>query len=249
MAIQVPIGAQLAVGSFNATSTSNQVGWNVDVATRERTTWGSLQFQEFVPSLRTLDIAFGGYNDHDAGAWDEYSRTASGTPQIVTLAYVDGTAGSGAVMANGIMTSKQFANIPAVGDIPTINPSIVAGTTYPPIAEGLVTRAISAGNITATTTTTAVNLGQLATTQYVVAAIHVFSYSGTGTITCQIQSAATSGGTYTNRGSAGSAISAAGAQWLTATGISTTNPWWRLNITASASPVALVLASLAIFTP
>ncbi len=247
MPIQVPVAAQLAVGSFNATNTSNQVDFGVDVATREKTTWGSGRFQEFVPSLRTLNLSFGGYNDHDAAAWDAYSRTAQGSAQIVTLAHDGATAGTAAIMANGIMPAKQMFNA-SVGDIPTIAISVVSGTVYPPVVEGQVTRA-SATNITATTATTPVQLGALGATQHIVAAVHVFAYSGTGTITCQIQSAATSGGSYTNRGSAGAALNAAGAQWITATGITTTDTWWRINVTASASPVATVLASLAIFTP
>lgn len=247
MTIKVPIAAQLAVGSFNATSTSNQANWGVDVATREKTTWGSGEYQEFTLSTRALAVSFGGYNDFAASGWDEYARTAWGSAQILTLAYDGATAGTGAVIANGMMPAKRFANA-NVGDIPTISPTIVGGTVYPPIAEGQVTRA-SSSNITATTTSTPVQLGQLAATQYILAAIHVFSYSGTGTLTCQIQSSSTSGGSYTNRGSAGSAISAAGAQWISATSITTTDTWWRLNITASASPVASVLATLAIFTP
>ena len=247
MAIEVPIAAQLAVGSFNATSTSNQVDWGLDVATREKTTWGSGRFQEFVPSLRTLALSFGGYNDYAAAAWDEYARTAQGTPQIITLAHSGATAGTPAVIANGLMPAQQNFDA-SVGDISTIGISVVGGSVYPPVAEGQVTRA-SSTNITATTATTPVQLGQLAATQYIVAAVHVFAYSGTGTITCQIQSSATSGGSYTNRGSAGAAISAAGAQWITATGITTTDTWWRINVTASSSPVATVLASLAIFTP
>ncbi|MFK5282069.1 hypothetical protein ACI3PL_21175, partial [Lacticaseibacillus paracasei] len=91
------------------------------------------------------------------------------------------------------------------------------------------------------TTTTPVQIGALTSTLYVVAAVYVSAYSGTGTITCQLQSAAMSGGSYTNRGSAGAAISAVGAQWITATGLTVTDTWWRLNITASASPVATVL--------
>ena len=109
--------------------------------------------------------------------------------------------------------------------------------------------AVTAGGLLALLPTTPVQLVQLAATQYIVAAIHIFDYSGTGTLTFQIQSSSSSGGSYTNRGSAGTALSAAGAQWLSATSITTTNTWWRLNVTASASPSATVLASLAIFTP
>lgn len=247
MAVKVPTAAQLAVGSFNASSTSNQVGWSMDVNVNPKTTWGSGEFEEYNLGLRTLTVAIGGYNDYAAAAWDEYARSNWGSAQIVTLAYDGATAGTGAVMANGLMPSQQSFN-GNVGENPTISPTIVGSTVYPPIAEGQVTRA-SSTNITATTTTTPVQVGALTSTQYVVAAVHVFSYSGTGTITCQLQSSSTSGGSYTNRGSAGAAISAAGAQWITATGLTVTDTWWRLNITASASPVAAVLASIAIFTP
>ena len=70
MSIQVPTAAQLAVGSFNATSTSNMVDWGVDVAVRDKTTWGSRKFQEFAPTTRTLRVALGGFNDYAAAAWD-----------------------------------------------------------------------------------------------------------------------------------------------------------------------------------
>lgn len=247
MAVKVPTAAQLAVGSFNASTTSDQVNWGVDVATPRKTTWGSGEFEEYGPGLRTLALTVGGYNDFAAAAWDEYARTAWGSAQIITLAYDGATAGTGAVMANGLMPAQTNYS-GNVGDMPRINAAIVGSTVYPPVAEGQVTRA-SSTNVTATTTTTPVQIGALTSAQYVVAAVHVFSYSGTGTITCQLQSSSTSGGSYTNRGSAGAAISAAGAQWISATGLTVTDTWWRLNITASASPVAAVLASIAIFTP
>ena len=248
MSVQVPTAAQLAVGSFNATSTSNMVDWGVDVAVRDKTTWGSRKFQEFAPTTRTLRVALGGFNDYAAAAWDEYARTNAGSAQIVTLAYADSTtAGTGAIMANGLMPQGPSFNA-SVSDLPTIAPTIVGSTIYPPVAEGQVTQTTGTA-ITATVNTTPVQLGQLAATQYIVAAIHIFDYSGTGTLTFQIQSSSSSGGSYTNRGSAGTALSAAGAQWLSATSITTTNTWWRLNVTASASPSATVLASLAIFTP
>ena len=248
MAITVPTGARLAVGSFNATSTSNQVEWGVDVAVKEKTTWGSGGYSEWGPSLRTLNLSIGGFNDYAAAAWSEYSRGVFGTQQIVTLAPDGVTAGSLAIMANGVLPERQPFNVSAPGELATISQTVRAGTTFPPVAEGQVTRS-DATNVTATTTTTPVQIGALTSSLYVVAAVHVSAYSGTGTITCQLQSSSTSGGSYTNRGSAGAAISAVGAQWITATGLTVTDTWWRLNITASASPVATVLASIAIFTP
>ena len=247
MAIAARIATQLAVGSFNATSTASGANWGVEANTFEINTLADIEFERFANGRKAMAISFPGYNDFAGGAWDEYSRANFGSQQIVTLAYDGATAGTGAVIANGIMPAKQSfsANI---GDAPAININIVGSTAAAPFGEGLVTRA-STTNITGTTATTAVQVGALTAAQTVAAAVHVFAFSGTGTITCQLQSSATSGGSYTNRGSAGAAISAAGAQWISATGLTVTDTWWRLNVTASASPVATVLASIAIITP
>ena len=247
MPIAARIVTQLAVGSFNATSTASGANWGVESSTFPVNTLADVEFERFANGRKTMAISFPGYNDYDAGAWDSYSRANFGSQQVVTLAYDGATAGSGAAIANGIMPAKQMfsANI---GDAPAIEANIVGSTAAAPFGQGLITRA-SSSNITATTTTTAVQVGALVPAQTVVAAIHVFSYSGTGTITCQLQSSSTAGGSYTNRGSAGPAISAAGAQWISATGLTVTDTWWRLNVTASASPVATVLATIAIITP
>lgn len=247
MVIAARIATQLAVGSFNATSTASGANWGVEATTFEVNTLADVEFEKFAVGRKTMAISFPGYNDYGAAEWDTYSRANFGSQQVVTLAYDTAAAGTGAVIANGIMPAKQSfsANI---GDAPAININIVGSTAAAPFGEGLVTRA-SSTNITGTTTTTAVQVGALTASQTVVAAVHVFAYSGTGTITCQLQSSATSGGSYTARGSAGAAISAAGAQWISATGLTVTDTWWRLNVTASASPVATVLATIAIITP
>jgi hypothetical protein len=246
MAVQVPRGTILAVGSFNATGNATSANWAVNANTNDITTLAD-DFERHNVGIKSLSVAFTGFNDHAAAAWDEYSRANAGSAQIVSLGYAGSTAGSGVVIANGIMPGKQSFTA-TVGGVPAISPTIVGGTVVPVTGEGLITRAASSGTITATTNTTPVEVGALTAAKYVVAAVHVFSYSGTGTITCQLQSAATSGGSYTNRGSAGAAISAAGTQWITATGLTVTDTFWRLAITASSSPVALVLASIAIVT-
>jgi hypothetical protein len=237
----------LAVGTFNATGSVNGANWSIDTNTNTITTLADADFEKYTPGLKTINVSFTGFNDFAAGAWDEYSRANGGSAQVVTLAYDGVTAGSPAVIASGLMPNTAGFSA-AVGAVPTINPTIVGSTTVPPMGEGLITRAVASGNLTSTTNTTPVEVGALTAAKYVVAAVHVFSYSGTGTITCQLQSAATSGGSYTNRGSAGAAISAAGTQWITATGLTVTDTFWRLAITASSSPVALVLASIAIVT-
>jgi hypothetical protein len=94
-----------------------------------------------------------------------------------------------------------------------------------------------------------VQLGALASTQAIAAAIHITGYSGTGTVTFQLQSSATSGGSYTARGTATAALNTVGGVWISATGLTVTDTWWRLAVTASAAPVATVFASIGIITP
>ena len=85
MSIQVPTAAQLAVGSFNATSTSNKVDWGVDVAVRDKTTWGSGKFQEFAPTTRALRVALGGFNDYAACGISPFAMMAP-VPAVVESA-------------------------------------------------------------------------------------------------------------------------------------------------------------------
>lgn len=237
---------QLVVGSFDATSVATGVAWGVDVNTRDATTLAATTFRNYVLSRRTLNVSFTGFNDYDAGAWSAYTVANLPSEQVVSLAYEGVAATSPVVAARGLLRQQQSFNA-NVGEIPTIDITFDSAAPVN-LYEGQLTRA-SGTNITATTTTTPVQLGALTASQTIAAAIHVLSYSGTGTITFQLQSAATSGGSYTNRGSASAAINAAGGTWLSATGLTVTDTWWRLNVTASASPVANVFASIGIINP
>ena len=245
----MPISAsnvvQLVVGSFDATGNIDQTDWGIQSVPSEITTFASPLYRQFTNGLKSIEVSLGGFNDFAAGAWDEYIRTAWGTSQVMQLAYNGAAAGTGAIIAQGLLASSQ--NIAAqVGNTPRINPTVTGNGTA--IAEGLVTQA-STTNITATGNTTAVQVGALTSTQTVVAAVSVLNYSGTGTVTFQLASSATAGGAYTTRGTAGAALNAKGGQWLSASGLTVADTWWRLNVTASAAPVATVLAAIAIVTP
>ena len=246
MPFTVTAAKQLVVGSFDATSTATGVDWGVEVDVRPATTLADLNFNKFAPSLRSLALSFTGFNDYAAGAWSAWAQTNVPSEQVVSLAYNGVAALDPVVAARGLVREHQAFNA-SVGDIPAINIA-VDGSQMVSVYEGLLTRA-SGTNITGSTTTTPVQVGALTSTQTVAAAIHILSYGGTGTLTFQLQSAATSGGSYTNRGSASSALSTAGGTWLSATGLTVTDTWWRLNVTASSSPVAAVFASIGIISP
>lgn len=245
MAVSAITAVQIAVGSFDATGNANQLDYGVTSTPFDITTFRNVPFKAYANGLKTLNVGFSGFNDYAAAAWDEYVRSAFNTQQVLTLAYNGATVGTGAVVSQGILTDAQNFKA-SVGQAPGVDMK-VSGVGLA-LGDGQVTQASSA-NITATGNTTAVQVGALTSTQTVVAAVHVLGYSGTGTVTLQLQSSSTSGGAYTARGTAGTALSAVGGQWISATGLTVTDTWWRLAVTASASPVATVLASIAIVTP
>jgi hypothetical protein len=245
MAASATTAVQLAVGSFDATGNATQLDYGVTSTPFEITTFRNVPFQAFANGLKDVAVSWSGFNDYAAAAWDEYIRSAFNTTQVMTLAFNGATVNTAALVTQGLLTDAQPFNA-GVGQVPGVDMKVSGVGVV--AAEGQVTQASSA-NITATANTTPVQLGGLASTQSVVAAVHILAYSGTGTVTFQLQSSATSGGAYTNRGTAGTALSAAGAQWISATGLTVTDTWWRLAVTASAAPVATVLASIAIATP
>lgn len=246
MPFVVNAAKQFVIGSFDATSFATGADWGVDVEALDVTTLADITFRRYTPGLRTLNISLPAFNDYAAGAIDEWARGALPSEQVVSLAYNGVTTSSPVVAARGLL--RNMPNFAAsTGQVPTMTldfPSSQSTNSF----EGQVTNT-SSGNITATGATTPVQVGALASTQAVAAAIHITGYSGTGTVTFQLQSSATSGGAYTARGTATAALNTVGGVWISATGLTVTDTWWRLAVTASASPVATVFASIGIITP
>jgi hypothetical protein len=190
-------------------------------------------------------IDVGGYNDFTTvtGA-DEYLRGIVGAgQQVLTLAPVGDTVGTVAQVTRGLIDTLQSFD-GQVGNPSNLKLKVWGAQSI--LAEGQVTQS-SSGTITATGNTSPVQVGALSAIQSMYAAVHVLSVTGTTpSATFQLASSATSGGAYTVRGSAGAAMTAAGAQWLTAAG-AVTDTWWRLNVTVSGTtPVFTVLASIAV---
>lgn len=237
---------QLLVGSFDATSTATGVDWGVEAESIDISTLADNSFRRFTLGERTLGITFPGLNDYAALAWSDWARTNLPSEQVVSLAYNGTTVGSPVVAARGLLKNHQAFNAQA-GQVPALNIEVPGSSTIGGF-EGLLTQA-STSTITATGTSTAVQAGALASTQTVAAAIHILSFGGTGTLTFQLSSSATAGGAYTTRGSASAAVSAAGGLWLSASGLTVTDTWWRLAITASATPAVVAVASIGIITP
>ena len=245
MAITAQVNPRLQIGTFNLTTAANMINVGAMAEMKDITTWNYLPFRNFTPGLKVIQIDIGGFNDYTTvTGWDEYARSILGVPQqVVTLAELGDTVGSIATITRGIVDNLPTF-VAAVGEVPKIKVK-VSGTGNV-LAEGQVTQSTTS-TITVTGNTTPVNVGAVSATQTIYAAIHAVTVTGTTpSATFQLASSTTSGGAYTARGSAGSALTAASSQWLSATG-PFTDTWWRLNVTVSGTtPVFTVLASIAV---
>lgn len=243
MAVTAQLSPKIALGGFVWSTFASAAEWGIDVATQDVTTFEYAPFTASVPGMKTLQANVTAFQDFASGSLSEWLRSNVGAAQVATIAPVGDTAGNQAVITNGnVLPSTRYLNA-TVGAVPTTVANLQGGV----IAEGLVTQS-SASTISATGHTTAVQVGALTTGHTIYAAIHVLSVAGTSTPTAtfQLESASTSGGSYTLRGSAGAGLTAVGGQWLSSTA-TTTDTWWKLAVTLSGtSPVFGVLASIAI---
>lgn len=244
MAVSATLAPVIYIGGQNWTTTASQAEFGVSVATQDVTTfeYAAGGFTNSVAGLKTLGFNTTNFVDYADDALDEWLRSNYGTQRVVSIAYVGAATGNGAAVAYGLLNGYTPFNA-QVGAVPTTVGTVDGGT----FGEGQVTL-ISSTSLSSTTSSTPVQLGATSATQQVVAAIHVLSASGTTpSLTCRIQSASTSGGSYTNRGSAGTALSAAGDQWLTSGVGAVTDTWWKLSLTISGTtPVFSAFAALAI---
>ncbi len=246
MAVSATLAPRLYVGTWNWTTSANQIDVGATMATQPATTFEYVEggFTTAVAGLKTFEFNSTGLQDYDgATAFDAWLRANWGSYHAVSCAYEGSALSNKCVVAYGQMGGYRPFNA-QVGAIPTTVGTVSGGR----FGEGQVT-AVATSAITATANSTPVQLGATSAAQSVYAAIHVVAASGTTpSLTPQIQSASTSGGSYTNRGSAGTAFSAAGEQWLaTSTGAAITDTWWRIAWTVSGtSPSFSVFAALAI---
>jgi len=239
MAIEVPTSLVAALDGIRLSDYANAIEVGVDVDTFDATTFGSGQFTATGAALRGLVVNIGGMND--IGAIETLLAGEFASAAVVTVAPTGETAGNVAMIGYGLVNAWRMVNA-SVGAPSTIQVPMTAVGGGRPL-QGLVTRATTTA-VTATATTTAVNVGAAPVGAW--ASLHVLAVSGTlPTITAQLQSSTSSGGSFTNRGSASASRSAVGGDWIV--GATTTDTWWRLNLTVGGTnPSFTVLAAIGV---
>lgn len=236
MAIFSLVNAVVFVGGDDMTGVSNKLSASTMAAELDVTTFGS-GYVSRIGGMKDASLVVAGFADF-AQTFDENSINGLGGQPLTCTFGPTGADGSTAYFFNGLNGSyKPVDN--AVGDAAGFELSVsnAQGTaaTVPGMVRG--TFLLPKSTKTGTGTGTATQLGAVSATQRVYAACHVFSEGSSATV--KVQSAATSGGSYTdqvtftNPAAGGTVASTAGA---------ITDTWWRVNVSAISGTYVLAIA-------
>jgi hypothetical protein len=220
------VDATVWIGGFDFTADSNQVSLQLSTTELDNTCFGQTHRSRIAGLRNTAMTANGNWYSATADAPDPHLFANLGTKDRVYTIADDSAEGSTAYMFQGIQSSYDL-----FGQLDQVTPWAVnaSGSNKQGCVRGQTAKA--KGNVSATGATgSVVNLGAVSATQYVYAALHVFS-AGT-TITVQVQS--DDSGAFaspTTRGTF-SGITTAGGTWLTRVAGSITDTHWRFNVSA-----------------
>lgn len=218
------------VGDDNFTCATNQVSLEVKAAEVDSTTFCSAGWETKLGGLKSATVKHSGFADYDVT--DAAFPANVGVAGLPISIAVNNTAGSVAYLLRGL--EGTMSTLGKVGDLSPIEGTIASDG---PLARGVIamTPAVAAVGALAVA-----NLGGVTAGRSAVAAMHLVA--GTGTVTFELQSAATVGfGSPTVRATA---TSAATSTWIQSTAV-TTDAYWRLNITGvtGAPTIALTLGT------
>jgi hypothetical protein len=217
------------VAGYDFTTDLNQVSLSTSVDDLDATTFGGGGFRARRGGLRSIEASYSGFwQSATTDAVDPQAFTQLGTiDQAVTISYDDAEA-STAYMFQGGKFSYSLGG--QIGEILPFDLDMMGSHGASGLVRGQITKA--KGTVSATGASgTGVNLGNVATGQYLYATFHVFGTPGT-TITAVIQSDDNAGfSSATNRITFGP-ITTAGGTWGTRVAGPLTETHYRLNVTA-----------------
>ncbi len=216
--------AGLYVGEYDLSAVLNEIVLEGDADVLDVTTFGAA-YRDYAIGMKGVRFSAAGFYDpvrSDAALNDKWGDA----DQVVTIV-ADNAVGGMAYLLRGCVPSYRVGG--GVGQAGVVN--LTGQTTQAPLVQGrALYRSTAAG---ATATSTALQLGTVASTKSIYATLHVFSIAGTSTPTLavKVQSDNASGFstpidrlTFTN-------ATAIGSQWVSAGPAAITDDWWRISFT------------------
>lgn len=219
--------AVIYVDDFDLTSTTNKVVLNASVDEQDATVFGNNGYKTIIGGLRTVEADIDGW-------WDAATNTNNDADNFTGFNTFNQPLSISATSTEGskiYLFQSARTKLEWFGEVGNVNPFSVhaIGSDTVGLVRGLIVKA--KGNVSATGVIgTPQQVGAGSAGKWLYAVIHTFT-AGT-TMTVQVQSSATVGGTYTTRATF-PAITAIGGTWLTRVDASAiTDSWWRLNVSA-----------------
>lgn len=218
------------VGNHNFTCSTNQVALEVKAAELDATTFCSAGWETKVGGLCSATVKHSGFADY--GSTDAAFPANVGVNGLPVSIAVDNTAGSTAYLLRGL--EGAMSTLGKVGDLSPIDGNI---TSDGPAARGVLALAPS---VPSTGALAVAQLGAITSGRRAVAIMHLLG--GTGTVSLELQSAATVG--FASPTVRASATAAATATWIESSTV-TADAFWRINVTAvTGSPtIALTMGT------
>lgn len=234
MAKQVLKNVKLFVGQYDLSGDFNQVQLGLETEGLPSTVFGSTAKVE-EPGLESVKLSGKVYRQQDATAFKVEDALKSklalaNTP--VSIAPLGASVGDLVWFFQALVA--QYDPSLVIGQLPVADVSATA-------SGGRLVRGLVLENATKTTSTSgsAQDLGAVADTQRVWAALHVFALSG-GTLTVKVQSDDASGFLSAEDRLTFDAMTVPGTAWLDAAG-PITDTWWRESHTLTAGSATFAL--------
>lgn len=238
MAILAFTAATIWAGQADLSNRTNEVTLEASAADLDVTNFASGGWQARLGGLRSAKCELKGQWDADAAGLTPDTRLwgdlgVSGVP--VTVAPLGSTVGNVAYF--GTFMQPMYKPGGKVGDVLAFDTSKVADA---PLIRGQVANSAA---VTSTGTTTGLNLGAVAAGQRIWCALHLLAVTGTGspTITATVQSASSSGFASPTTVVTGTALSAAGFQYLQGPVGVSTDTWQRLSLVVTGTTPSFTL--------
>ena len=217
----------LAQYDFSSYTTDLSVDLEVDEV--ETTTHASGGVREYKGGLKKSTAKGVTFADSVTSGTETAIAGLLGTEGVIFTASVDGTAGSRTATVRGFVNGYTFGG--KVGDMAHMDFTHTGANN-----EGVLHGSLLYPKTTTITSTssTAIQLGAVASTQKVYGALHVFGASGAGTgLVVKLQSAASAGGSYTDQVTFTS--TATTTYELKSTAGAITDTYWRVNVQVAGS--------------
>ena len=237
MAVEALTDACIFANAVDLTGYSNEVGIEREVSVNERTTFASGGNREWGPGLKSATFNLKGFLDFADGSTDEVMNdTVFGATNVLSIT-ADNAQGSVAYLSKciGSKLTRPFK----VGDDPLFDTSLVASTPSGVVRGRLLE---AKATVSSGTNGTGYQLGAVAATEDIFAALHVFDVTGGGTLTVTLYS--DDNGSFTSATSrhAFTAATDLTSEWAAVSG-AITDDYWRVSWTLTAGTATFAVCA------